>query len=152
MKKYCIFLIIFFLGCAATQTIPPEGKVIQEIIISSTFDEVWSKLIEIITDLNMPIESVEKVSGILTTSFVSTTIERMAKISYHPEVKNYALFSNCRYKLNIFVKDLGNNKVKIKIKPHYELSGQLMDRPWEIVAHSNGVLEKEIFDKMTLGE
>jgi len=73
VKLKILFLGLFclyFLNCA---TAPPPRQIQNSFPIEGEFDKVWTAIIETFSDLQLPIENIEKASGLITTDWIDFT-------------------------------------------------------------------------------
>lgn len=155
MKRVFLIVAIFIFGCVALQEDIPEQEIdsiIKETVFQHSFDKVWSTIIEVLSDESIPIASIEKVSGLVTSDFMSITVGRVSQIAMMKKDGGYRqvntfFITNARYKLNVFVSSLDSTRTKVKITPHIEGFFKFGDLGggWQ-VAVSRGRLEKEIFN------
>ncbi|OGU40590.1 MAG: hypothetical protein A2X61_08785 [Ignavibacteria bacterium GWB2_35_12] len=68
MKKYFLFLI-FILGCSS-YTPPQNYKFDNQKNFNHEFDFIWSKTLDFMMLNNLPLQTIDKVSGIIQTSSV----------------------------------------------------------------------------------
>lgn len=104
-------------------------------VFEHEFPDVWSALIETLSDAQVPFELVEKNSGLLTTKTVPDPLKDTMVCATKYDADN-------RVKFNIFVKDAGNGTTQVKVNPSFVAMKE--DQP--INCSSNGSLEKWIFD------
>ena len=100
-------------------------------------------------DLNLQIDTIDKESGVVTTSKQRTTKYEMAKISYHQYDRVYGVFDYCEYKITIYMRSQKDKTTNIKIVPYYE--GIFIDSEGALkprVLKSNGILEGRINNRI----
>jgi len=143
MKKIFIYLFlpILLVGCITT---PPPRPITNTEIFQSSFGKVWGATVAAFAEKTLPIESIDKESGLITTKMVRT--RRGLEIAVIPAT--WAL-GNTRFTLNLFAKPAGNQSTSIQINTHIEVnkSGLLGTDGWRVVP-SKGVLEQEILDSI----
>ncbi len=120
LKKLLILIgVIFFMGCAAAPVQRAEPKTME---FQQPFDKVWSAAVRIITvDNDLPIQVIEKDSGIITTDWV--TYERPVKGMGEAFMISSSNTTNpniqIRYKLNISIEKTDNG-TEVYIRDHVE--------------------------------
>lgn len=149
MKKISLPVLLFlFISCASAPMLPPAVT----LTLNQPYDKVWNDAINIIAVENgLPIQTLAKDSGIITTDWVpyeksftdySTyeVIRTIGTIGTRPPPK-------FRYKFSVNIKAIGE-KTQIMIRDHVE---RLEDGNWEL---SRGklppVVEKIINDFYTM--
>jgi len=71
-----IKILVLGLACLmiySCATAPAPRQITKAFPIEATFDEVWPAVIESFAELNLPIQNVEKDSGLITTDWISFT-------------------------------------------------------------------------------
>lgn len=137
MVLVCIFLI----SCA---TAPPPRKIISSFPIEKPFDEVWSALIETFADLQLPIQNMEKASGLITTDWIDFTGQTnedycdCGGLGLNIEVNRLGKF-------NVFVKKTTDNSCEVKVNCMFEQTIKFGDVVSKRKCVSTGNLEAEIF-------
>lgn len=159
-----IILLFCFVvsGCATMPVMKVETQ--DTFTIQSSFNKVWGALIATLSEQALPIKSIEKDSGLVTTDFFifvdadsisikeafkkgsGAVSEKIDIIAYRPKVF-LGIWTKGRYFLNIFVKSEGVNTTSIKITAHIEAFESNIKRSW-LVCNSKGVIEKEIIDSI----
>jgi len=132
----------------------PQQPIIQNTItIDAPFDQVWTAVVSTIADISMPIESIEKDSGLITTKvvvFVSgyAVAGAIDQVAEKPNVVA-GTWKHGRYSFNIFVSSIDENTTKIKINSQIDAYVELgtMIMSW-YRCYSKGVIEKQIFDSI----
>lgn len=150
MKKITVFLLVILASCV---TKPPVKRTIKDTqIMQAPFDRVWKATVSTFAEMAMPIESMDRGSGLITTRPVRFTggwaapkeIDRVAR---KPSVF-LGTWSAGKYTLSVFVRSNGKDSTKVKITTHIEAYEDYMTGKWHI-RHSKGVIEKQIFDSIT---
>jgi hypothetical protein len=103
------------------------------------FDDVWNALIEAIAVAQLPIDVLQKESGLLVTGEISdrTGNSMICKSAYD---------NNNQIKFNVFVKKL-TDKTQVRINASFAAVRQTMTSP-VIECYSSGEIEKIIYDKI----
>lgn len=137
MKKTLIILLTLFLsGCATIyQPIPFEKK--QHTYIAN-FDKVWTSIIEIINKKSLPINIIDKTSGVISTNFVRTGMWEITK-------KDSILEPEARFTLNILVKSIDTNTTIITINPHIE---RWVYNGWIDISDRDTILQDKYFREL----
>jgi uncharacterized lipoprotein len=134
-------------GCAPQQVRPVAFDV--QKTFPSGFDKVWAALMESTMDLGYPVESVEKESGILTTSFVN--IGQLPPKEYcNCSGGFFAVVSETRMKMSIFVRAINGNETIVKLNAHIEgwTENVLAKKKDWAMCTSTGVLETDLLSRL----
>jgi len=144
MNRYMILLILglFFSGCA---TIPTTYEIRNYEYFSADYDKLYTATMQVLAELNYPIRTNDKSSGVITTDYISIPSN---------EIRNYAQFyrplldMSGRYNLNIIISKSGETNV-IKINSNLSAWEQVGYNPgyWES-RPSNSYIESTIFNKI----
>jgi hypothetical protein len=152
MRKTSLWTTLFILpllACATTQAIRPQ--IYNSATFSAPFDEVWSALISTLAEQALPIESVEKESGLITTKFVTFASGLLAdeRIDYYTVKPSGLLnvWNQGRYTISAFVTPSGEEAAVVRITTHIEAYESNVSKSWH-VCYSKGVLEREIFNSI----
>jgi len=150
MKKIFIYLFlpILLMGCVTT---PPPRLITNTEIFQSSFDRVWGATVATFAEKTLPIESIDKESGLIGSNFVKTS--RVYQIAEIPNTWLGSVYSSARFKVNLFAKRISNEITEIQINAHIEKYSAgvatygLAPGTWEPV-QSKGILEQEILDSI----
>jgi len=154
MSKIIISItILFFLaGCAIAPAVRPT---IQDTkIINAPFDKVWSAIVATLSERALPIKTIEKENGVITTDFVifasgSWAEEAIDKIAVKPSCFPwfFCFWDGGRYTVSIFATKDGESTTRVKITTHIEaFEKYLTPAPGKwMVCYSNGTIERQIF-------
>lgn len=150
MKKSAILLVAVCLALIASAQDKAPQQVITTFSTAHPFDAVWPAVVETFSDLNLPIDKVEKDSGLITTDWIG--LNDIPK----EEAKSYM---NCDYPRGIFAKTTRRVRFNIFIKKIGDESQLKINCQFEFIAHytgpggpktykctSTGVFEKKIFN------
>lgn len=149
MKFFLMVLIavsMLILGCATGKIIIPDIQ--NDFELHSDFDTVWSAVIESLVETPASIESVEKVSGLITTNFImffNSYAERLEldRLAEKPDYNFLAKWMKGRLKYNIFVKSISDTLTRIKITSYMEALVGGIAPGWEVV-YSKGIVEDDL--------
>lgn len=145
-----VILAVVISGCFThLRSVRPSGSVVQEFHVADSFAESWERLLDGMMVMRLPIETVDKDAGIITTSFVRMTPAEATKLSYHSAVYTYELLDYCQYRVTIHVKSEAENQTRIRIHPYYEGFYIEEGASKPIVLRSNGALEQKIIDGLS---
>jgi hypothetical protein len=151
MKKITVFLLVILASCATKQPVKPVIEATQ--IMQAPFDRVWTATVSTLAEMALPIESMDKGSGLITTRSLRFTGGWAAPKEINRVAKKPSVFlgtwSAGRYTLSLFVRPNGKDVTKVKITAHIEAYEDYMTGTWH-TCHSKGVLEKQIFDSIEL--
>lgn len=151
MKEISVFLLVILASCAAKPSVKPTIEDTQ--IMQAPFDSVWRATVSTLAEMALPIESMDKSSGLITTGSVRFTggwaapkeINRVAK----KPLVILGTWSAGRYTLSLFVRPNGEDATRVKITALIEAYEDYMTGTWH-TCHSKGVIEKQIFDSIEL--
>lgn len=153
MKRSILMMVMGVLGivmssCAGTKfvVIPSEEKTY---VFEYDLDTVWTKLIFVLNEQELPITTIEKESGIIVTDFVLFD----AKSSFGKSVLQIGTLEfvkEGRYRLNILATKRGKASTSVRINAHIEkFSQELMENTYSWKPQlSNGYIEKQIFTEL----
>lgn len=145
MKRVLVILGLLMLsGCTTMPINSSPAK--QEEVFNLSFDDVWKQVVEVLSDENYPIESIEKDSGLITTEFISTggdQIQRIARL----EKGMFFAWTTGSYKLNIFVVSIDDSHTRVKINPYIKAYNYILES-WKQRASSTGLIERSIFRRI----
>lgn len=114
---------------------------------NAPYDQAWAAVIETVAEMSLPIESIEKESGLLTTRFVRVpTFKQIQAVAYLPSVF-LGTWSNGRYTLSLYVSRVGEQQTAVRITPHIEAYEDNATHTWH-VCESNGSLERQVLQKV----
>ena len=151
MKRITLIIFAIVAGCATTPADKPPIKDAQT--IQASFDEVWRATVSTFAEMALPIESMDRGSGLITTRPLSFTggwaaPKEIDRVAQKPSVF-LGTWSGGRYTLNVLVTAKGKISTKVKITTHIEAYEDYMTGQWH-TCHSKGVIEKQIFDSIEL--
>lgn len=147
MRNLFKFALCFlFLDCAPSK--PLIRPIIQDtFIIDAPYEKTWRAVASVIAERGLPIESVEKESGLLTTKFVTFArgMESDKEIKKVAVIKTSFLliWERGRYALSIYCEPVSGSTTRVKITAHIEGFESNVSKSWH-VCYSNGNLEKRI--------
>jgi hypothetical protein len=151
MKKIILVLFVILMGCATTPANKPTIKDTET--IQAPFDEVWRATVSTLAEMALPIESIEKEKGLITTRYVRFTSgwaapKEIDLVAQKPSVF-LGTWSAGRYTLTVLARANGKDSTKVKITTYIEAFEEYMTRDWH-TCYSKGVIEKQIFDSIEL--
>ncbi len=151
MKKITVFLLVILASCATKQPVKPTIEDTQ--IMQAPFDRVWTATVSTFAEMALPIESMDKGSGLITTRSVRFTGGWAARKEINRVAQKPLVFlgtwSAGRYTLSLFVTPNGKDATNVKITAHIEAYEEYMTGKWHM-CHSKGVIEKQILDSIEL--
>lgn len=149
MKKpfICLVLLVFLIGCATSPVKPPVVKDTE--IFQAPFNRVWKATVATIANMALPVESIEKESGLLTTRFIRFSLTELNRIAQTPRTF-LGVWSTGRYTLSIFVSSTSKDTTKVKITTHIEAFESNVTKTWH-VCYSKGILERQILNSILFG-
>lgn len=148
MKKLNpLFLAVILFSC----TMPPQEArepIKDSEVFNSPFNKVWAGIVSTIAEMSLPIQSIEKESGLITTQFITDKSgwEPVKNLAYNPTVL-LGTWTGCRYTYSIFVNTLSENQTKVKVNTHIEGFESNVTKDWH-VCQSKGILEDQFFNML----
>lgn len=152
--KYRILLITcvgFFVSCSFMQNEPVIMPIKNSEVFILPFDKVWAGIVSVISEMSLPIQSIEKESGLITTQFIldnSNEWEPAKKMAYTPSVF-LGTWTGCRYSYSFFVNKQSENQTNVRINTHIEGYESNVTKNWH-VCPSRGILENNFFERLKL--
>ncbi len=143
---------IFLVSCQTTQHYTPISSAEKTHTVNYDYDSVWTKLLYVLNNQELPITTIEKESGIIVTDFVVFS----PRSSFGQSVIETGFLETVRdgrYKLNLLVINRGSNSTSIRINTHIEkFSMYALGRNMPVWSHqqSNGFIERSLFDEIDL--
>jgi len=132
---------LYFLNCA----VAPQPRQIQKSFpIEGEFDKVWSAIIETFSELQLPIENMEKASGLITTDWIDFTGQSnedycdCGGLGINMEVNRLGKF-------NVFLKKVTENACEIKVNCIFQQTIEFGDTRSTRKCVSTGNLEAEMY-------
>lgn len=155
MKIYYPVFFLFFASACATYNEPKEHKIEKTYVIDKSFDKTWSGVIKYFSTKSIPIKTIDKSSGIITSDPMNVDEISTAHIfdcggySEQPTGgvprKGYGSF-------NVFIESNGKDKTSITINSSAEVigtvpgalygSGYMTSATYKIKCYSKGSMEK----------
>ncbi|MHA1331777.1 MAG: hypothetical protein ACTSR2_11940 [Candidatus Hodarchaeales archaeon] len=134
-------LCIFFLGCA---TAPPPRQIQNIFTVEADFDKVWTALIDTFADLQVPIENMEKDSGLIITDWIDITGQTNED---YCDCGGLGIFSEVARlgKFNVFVKKLTENSCELRVNCQFQQTIEFGEERSARRCVSTGNLEAEIY-------
>lgn len=133
---------LFAIGCA---TAPTPRTITKSFPVESDYDSAWSALIETFAELQLPIDNMEKDSGLITTDWIEFTGQTnedycdCGKLGINIEINRLGKF-------NVFVKKSTENSCQMTVNSMWEQTYQFGDDVYKRKCVSTGNLEREIYD------
>ncbi len=156
-----IIAMIVISGCSTPFTLPSKYNFQNEKIINKNYDQVWSRLVEICIEINMPIEQMDKTNSLI----------RSKAVLFDNDYKNcdcgisgkgfgwYGRIENVTGYLNAVLTKLDENRTKVKLIFHYGAVYNIYELNFntnqyyhskygKLDCNSTGNLEKLIFNAL----
>jgi hypothetical protein len=135
---------IFLVGCATVKPGITETRT-----FTGSFDDVWRATVQTLAERALPVSSLEKDSGLITTDlhiidysfFGEKTPENIAV----PPNVALGIWENPEYSVKALLSSEGPNRTRVKINTHIKAFERNMTDAW-YVCYSNGIIEKNIMD------
>ncbi len=144
MRKFAVptlLLVTMFCGCA---TAPAPRTIVNAFSFDASMDDVWSATVETFAELNLPIDNMEKDSGLITTDWISFSGSGNKEWCDCGGL-GMAIEDSRSGKFNVFVKQTGTTvslRVNCQFQQRAHLGGTYVNR--ECV--STGALEARLND------
>jgi hypothetical protein len=119
-----------------------EALIDRERTIAASFDKVWAALIEVAFELGLPVESVEKGSGLFTVKNMSVNSDLCHYLT-NPAV----IVTRARMKMSVLVKPVSEATSVIKLNCDFEAFNGLSGR-WGYICPSTGKFETDLLDRV----
>lgn len=142
-KLITVGITVAMLGCAGPSRLVRPTRV--AVTLPSTMDRVWGALMAVVVQRSLPIQAIEKESGVLTTDFVlleggDFDLEPIA----HLPGSALGISLRARYKLSIHVSPMNDTTTTITATAHIEsFEKDLFSSGWK-ACPSKGVLETQL--------
>ena len=143
-KVFVLFCLIFYLsGCG---TAPKPREIVNSFPINKPPEAVWQAVIETFAELNLPILNMEKVSGLITTDWISFRGQK-DEVGYCSCGKARFPFSEVdrQGKFNVYVKKINGDSCEIKVNSIFEKTSGYENQTEKTGCVSTGKLEAEIY-------
>jgi hypothetical protein len=135
-----LILLVCLAGCQK-ELVRPEIKNTE--VINAPFDDVWRSTIEVISDLpGLPIETIEKESGLITTQMTNININDINEWAVKPSIF-LGIWAGGRCKISVYTAPVNESTTKLKISTHFEALESYMTKSWH-TCYSNGKLEEKL--------
>lgn len=129
-------------GCAAA----PKARVIQDAFpIEGEYDKVWAAVVETFAELQIPIDNMEKDSGLITTDWIDFSGQTnedycdCGSLGINTEVNRTGRF-------NVFVRKVSEKSCEMRVNTMYEQRFRFGNGPlYKRTCVSTGNLEKETY-------
>lgn len=143
---FCIMTLVFSAaGCA---TAPKPRTVEKSFTYDNGYDAVWSAVVSVFAELNLPIANMEKDSGLITTDWIGFDGTKnddycdCGGAGITVEVSRKGRF-------NVFVKSLADGATSLQVNTTYQAVRTFGDAASTIQCYSTGSLEAKISDMVT---
>ena len=139
-----VLVCLFIYGCA---TAPLPRQIVNTFPIDKPFDDVWQALVESFSELQLPIDNIEKDSGLITTDWIDFTGQKNTDYCDCGGL-GMSIEQSRVGKFNVFVKKITEDSCEIRVNCMYE---QTIQEPITDVITvrkcvSTGKLEAAMFD------
>ena len=137
-------ICFLFASCAST---PPPRIIENSFAIEGNYDSVWSAVIETFAELQIPIDNMEKDSGLITTDWIDFTGQTNED---YCDCGNLGInIERSRTgKFNAFLKRDAENSCKLTVNCQFEQTFSFGDNLYKRKCVSTGTLEREIYDRV----
>ncbi|MCX6578385.1 MAG: hypothetical protein NTV82_18600 [Candidatus Aminicenantes bacterium] len=148
-KKLIIFFLCLIL--ASCMPTPPKPRQIQNSFqIEKPFDAVWTAVIEVFSELSLPIINIEKASGLIVTDWISFDSSKVYSYMDCGDLSALAFNQKTRRgKFNVFVKKTDEKNCEMKINSVFETAVFYSGGVQTFPCVSKGALEAEVYKRVT---
>lgn len=138
-------------GCASTPVIPELQKTAA---YTSNFDTVWKAILQVLYEKNLPVTSLKKDKGFISTNPVSLGSIRsftqnrkeFNQLAVKPESLFY-VWDSARFYLNIFARENEEKTIDVTVNVHIEAYESRWSERWYI-CFSRGRIESSILNSI----
>ena len=147
MKVRLITVLLLCFGLICCASAPAPKQIVSSFSIDKPYDATWSALIEVFAELQLPIQNMEKDSGLILTDWIDFTGQDntgycdCGGLGINIEVNRLGKF-------NVFVKKTGDNSCDIKVNTQYQQTYKFGDDLYKRNCVSTGKLEAEIYNRI----
>jgi uncharacterized lipoprotein len=122
MKKYFLLFLglCFIMACA---TAPAPRTIVNAFPVNQPFEKVWTAVIETFSDMNLPIQNMEKASGLVVTDWIDFT-QNQAWDRYTDcgKIGMTNAVQEKRGKFNVFVKKVSEESCEVRINALFSIT------------------------------
>lgn len=158
MKLNYLLIVLLFLAVSCSSYKPPKKYDFEkERIYNVDYDTMWQRVVNMTSDMNMPIKNIDKNSGLIASDYnlSTSTMSNIMDCGTPAESLDIYKFEDPRANLNIVVSKVSGNKTKVKVNlfcktfysrysyvngQYYKAGSQMID------CNSTGKLETEILN------
>lgn len=135
---------LIFMYCA---TAPIPRDIVKSFPVEASFDKTWTAMIEAFADLQLPIQNMEKDSGLIITDWIDFTGQTNEDYCDCGSLGMLLIEVGRSGKFNIFIKKVDENSCEVKINCMFEQTVKIMgeNATSQKKCISTGNLESEIF-------
>jgi len=149
VKKVLFLLVVCFylFGCGSL----PEPRIItNKFTINEDYDFIWTAIIETLSDLQLPIQTIEKDSGLIATDWIPFTKEAGKEYADYGKLGLLEHADTLEGKFNIFVKKITETSCEVRVNCTFEQSTRNLEGDFVRRAPcvSTGVLEADIYNSI----
>ncbi len=144
-KILALGLASLFLSFCATAPVPRQ--ITNSFSIDKSFDLVWQATIESFAMLQLPIQNMEKDSGLITTDWISFMGQKNTDYCDCGGL-GMSIERSRAGRFNVFVKKISENSCEVKVNCIYEQTYEetLIDTIYKRKCVSTGKLETDMFE------
>lgn len=147
MRLVLVALALLAGGCAASRQLTPARHADAQ-VLAAPFERVWGALIASIAERSLPIQAIEKSSGIVATSFVMFDTGNRDQ-----ELKRVSMWRGCmlcvmtngRFTINAVVTAVGPDSTRVRATAHVETYEAGLTKQWHVV-RSSGAIEADLLE------
>lgn len=123
MRKSSAILCLMFVFVGGCATAPAQRTVVNSFSYTTSIDKVWSATVETFAELNLPIDNMEKDSGLITTDWINLTGTGNKEYCDCGGL-GLAIEEARRGKFNVFVKQVGS-EVAVRVNCQFQQTASL---------------------------
>lgn len=148
---YLIMVVLLFAisGCASAPQPQPKKDTA---FYLARFNKVWDACLMALGEESIPIETMEKEKGLITTEYVNYSVGPQAhheieKIAQKPSATHLAIWSQVGYTLSILITPINDMSTKARVTVHIVAYDKNVTQEWHDCI-SYGVIEDMILEKI----
>jgi hypothetical protein len=152
MKKLYLIAVVLILALSGCASAPEPRPKEDTAFYLARFDNVWDAALMALEEEAIPIETMEKEKGLITTGFVNFSVGPQAhheidKIAQRPSATRLAIWSQVGYTLSILVTPINDMSTKARVTAHIEAYDKNVTQQWHECI-TNSVIEDMILEKI----
>ena len=152
MKNLYLILTVLVFALSGCATAPEPRPKEDTAFYLARFDNVWDAALMALEEESIPIETMEKEKGLITTGFVNFSVGPQAhhevdKIAQIPTANRLAIWSQVGYTLSILITPINDMSTKARVSAHIEAYDKNVTKKWHECI-TNCTIEDMILEKI----